>query len=127
MHIVMHIKTIIFYGISLKKIITKDKDLKGMKSHDFHLMMQDILPLCMHSLMSMGCKMSIMRLCCVFKKLCAKIVDLAQFRKLKKEMEICLVLLEKEFPPSFFDIMTHLLVHLMEKTYELINRHFQNT
>ncbi len=74
--------------------------------------------------MSMGCKMSIMRLCCVFKKLCAEIVDPAQSGKLKKEMEICLVLLEKEFSPSFFDIMTHLLVHLVEKTYELINRHF---
>jgi hypothetical protein len=54
-------------------------------------------------------------------------VDLAQFGNLKKEMEICLVLLEKEFPPPFFDIVTHLLVHLVEKTYELINRHFQNT
>jgi hypothetical protein len=126
-HTVMHIKTPIFYGTSLKKIITKDKYLKGMKSHDFNVMMQNILPLCMLGLMSTCCKMSIVRLCCVFKKLCAKIVDPTQFGELKKEMEICLILLEKEFPPLFFDIMTHLLVHLVEKTYELINRHFQNT
>jgi hypothetical protein len=46
-HTVMHIKTPIFYGTSLKKIITKDTNLKGMKSHDFHVMMQYILPLCM--------------------------------------------------------------------------------
>ncbi len=35
--------------------------------------------------------------------------------ELKKEMAICLVLLEQEFPPFFFDIMTHLLVHLVEE------------
>ncbi len=56
-----------------------------------------------------------MHLCHVFKNLCAKIVDPTQFGEFKKEVEICLVLLEKEFPPSFFDIMTHLLVHLVEE------------
>lgn len=30
-------------------------------------------------------------------------------------MEICLVSLEKEFSPSLFDIMTHLLLHLVEE------------
>jgi hypothetical protein len=35
------------YVFSLKKQVQKDEDLKGMKSHDFHVMIQDILPLCM--------------------------------------------------------------------------------
>ncbi len=43
-HTIMHIKTPTFYGTSSKKRITKDKDLKGMKSHDFHVMMQNICP-----------------------------------------------------------------------------------
>jgi len=33
---------------------------------------------------------------------------------LKNEMVVSLVLLEKEFPPWFFYIMMHLLVHLVE-------------
>jgi hypothetical protein len=89
--------------------------LKGIKSHDFHVLMQDILPLCLWGFMSKGCQMSIIHLCHVFKKLCVKIVDLAIMGELKKEVVICLVLLEQEFPPSFFDIMTHLLIHLVEE------------
>jgi hypothetical protein len=86
-----------------------------MKSHDFHVMMQDVLPLCLRGLMSKGCWMSIIHLCHVFKKLCVKIVDPTTMGEVKKEVAICLILLEQEFPPSFFDIMTHLLVHLVEE------------
>ncbi len=35
--------------------------------------------------------------------------------ELKNEVVVTLVLLERKFPPSFFDIMTHLLVHLVEE------------
>ncbi len=55
--------------------LEKDGDLKGMKSHDFHVMIQDILPLCLQGFMSKGCWMLIIYLCHVFKKLCVKIVD----------------------------------------------------
>jgi len=34
---------------------------------------------------------------------------------LKKEVAITLALLEQEFPPSFFDVITHLLIHLVEE------------
>jgi hypothetical protein len=44
-----------------------------------------------------------------------KIVDPTTMGELNKEVAICLVLLEQGFPPSFFDIMTHLLVHLVEE------------
>lgn len=51
---------------------------------------------------------------CVFIKLCAKIVDPTTMAKLKNDVVVTLVLLEKEFPP-FFNTMTHFLVHLVEK------------
>jgi hypothetical protein len=79
-----------------------------MKSNDYHVMMQTILPLCMRHLMAKGYKMAIIRLSHVFKQLCAKIVDLTIMGELKKDVAITLVLLEWEFLPSFFDIMTHL-------------------
>jgi hypothetical protein len=56
-----------------------------------------------------------MCLCHVFKKLCAKILDPIVLGELKKEVAILLVLLEQEFPSGFFDIMTHLLMHLVEE------------
>jgi hypothetical protein len=33
----------------------------------------------------------------------------------EKEMAITLALLEQEFSPSFFEIVTHLLIHLVEE------------
>ncbi len=44
--IVTNLKTPAKYVFSLKKKI-RDGDLKGMKSHDYHVMMQEILLLCM--------------------------------------------------------------------------------
>ncbi len=54
--------------------------------------------------------MAIIQLTWVFKKLCAKIV-----RDLKQDVVLTLILLEWEFSPSFFDVMTPFLVHLMEE------------
>ncbi len=85
-----------------------------MKSHDFHVMMQNILPLCMRHLMAKGCRMAIICLNHVCKKLYAKIVDPTTMAELKNDVAITLVLLEKEFPP-FFDIMIHILVHLVDE------------
>jgi hypothetical protein len=34
---------------------------------------------------------------------------------LKKDVAITLALLEQKFPPSFFDIMKHLLIHMVEE------------
>jgi hypothetical protein len=65
--------------------------------------------------MSKGCRITIICLCRVFKKLCAKILDPTTMGELKKDVAMILVLLEQEFPPLFFDIMTHLLLHLVEE------------
>jgi hypothetical protein len=100
--------------IFIKEKNYKDGDLKGMKSHDFHVVLRDILFLCLQHLMVEGCRMAIMCLSHVFKKLYAKIVDWAM-GDLKNDVAIFLVLLEKEFMSSFFDIMMHLLVHLVEE------------
>ncbi len=111
----MNPKTFAHYVFSLRKKVHKDGDLKGMKSHDFHVMMQDILPLCMQHLMFKGCRMAIIRLNRVFKNLCNKVVDLNTITNLKEDVAMTMVLLEQQFPPSFFYIMTHFLIHLVEE------------
>jgi hypothetical protein len=47
LHILLNLRRCTHYIFSLKKKVHKDGDLKGMKLHDFHVMMQDILPLCL--------------------------------------------------------------------------------
>ncbi len=92
MQIILNLKTPTHYVFSLKKWIQKDGDLRGMKSHDFHVMMQDILPLCMKHLMAKGCRMVIICFSHMFKKLCAKIVDPKKnvwFQKLMWQSHCC--------------------------------------
>jgi hypothetical protein len=60
--------------------------MKGMKSHDYHVMMQEILPLYVWHFMTKGSKMTIIWLSCVFKKLCVKIVDLATMGDFKQDV-----------------------------------------
>jgi hypothetical protein len=59
--------------------------------------------------------MAVMRMCKIFRCICTKIYNLAEFQSLQVDMAESMALLEMEFPPSFFDIMTHLLYHLVQE------------
>ncbi|KAL3698153.1 hypothetical protein R1sor_012229 [Riccia sorocarpa] len=86
-----------------------------MKSHDYHIFMHQILPFCLRGLMSPDVSMTIMRLCRIFRRLCVKTWDPNEYSSLCEDVAVTLSLLEIHFPPSFFDVMTHLTVHLVEE------------
>ncbi|KAK2663203.1 hypothetical protein Ddye_001777 [Dipteronia dyeriana] len=46
------------------------------------------------------------------KKICAKTLNVQDLKKLEEGIVLILCKLEKKFPPSFFDVMVHLVVHL---------------
>ncbi|CAL2238044.1 unnamed protein product [Prunus armeniaca] len=58
---------------------------------------------------------AITQLCFFFNAICAKTVDVSKLDKLEEDVVVTLCLLEKYFPPSFFDIMIHLVVHLVKE------------
>jgi hypothetical protein len=91
MQIILDLKTPTSYVYSLRKCIGKDGDLKGMNSHDYHIMMQDILHVCMKHLMEKGCRTTIIRVCHVFKRFCTKVVDPSLMIDTKKEMAVTFV------------------------------------
>ncbi len=66
--------------------------MKGMKSHDYHVMMQEILPLCLWNLLAKDCRMALIHLSWVFKELCSKIVDPAIVGDLKQDVALTLLL-----------------------------------
>jgi hypothetical protein len=47
-----------------------------------------------------------------FKKLCSLVIRRSEMDSLEADIAETLSLLEAIFPPSFFDIMVHLMVHL---------------
>ena len=58
---------------------------------------------------------TITRLCLFFNAICSKVFDFDELDALQSEAVLILYKLEMFFPPSFFDIMVHLIVHIMRE------------
>jgi hypothetical protein len=92
-----------------------ERKVQGLKSHDYHVIMQQLLPAAIKGFLQPGPKDAIIRLGHTFQRLCAKVIDPDELPGLKTYATETLCLLERWFPPSFFDIMSHLVVHLVDE------------
>ena len=86
--------------------------LTGLKSHDCHIIMQELLPLALSRTLPESVSTPLIGLCKYFKLLYAKVVDVKDMQRMEEQIPEILCQLEKIFPPAFFDIMVHLTVHL---------------
>ncbi len=60
-------------------------------------------------------KIAIMHLSHIFRCICAKVLDPVDMGTLKEDTAITIGMLEMTMPPSFFDIMVHLIFHLVDE------------
>lgn len=104
------------YVSNLHKRISKGS-LRGLKSHDYHVLMQQVLPVCLRDVGDAGVAATVTRLCRVFCRVCAKVVHEDSKAEMMTDVAEVLAGLEKDFPPSFFDVMVHLTVHLVEELF----------
>ena len=110
------LKTPTNYVSSLHKRINKGK-LSGLKSHDYHILMQQILPLCLRNIGNEKLVGAIVRVSRVFQKLCGRVIEPADESDLLEDCAETMCLIEKEMPPQFFDIMFHLTWHLVQELF----------
>ena len=104
------------YSSNLSKCVSlQDCKVMGLKSHDCHVLMQQLLSVVLRSLLLKGLRHAIYRLCSYFNRLCQRVIDREIMLQLEKEIGDILCLLERYFPPFFFDIMIHLVIHLGRK------------
>jgi hypothetical protein len=89
--------------------------LVGLKSHDHHVLLQYILPAAVRHSLLPGPRETIVRLGNLFQRICARVIDPTQSKALLTYAAETLCLLEVWFPPGFFDIMTYLVIHLVEE------------
>jgi hypothetical protein len=93
----------------------RSKKFGSLESHDYHVFMQQLLCLGLQGLLQPGPWMEVMRMPKVYKRICTKVYNPAEFESLQVDVAKSMALLEMEFPPSFFDIMTHLPYHLVQE------------
>jgi hypothetical protein len=55
------------------------------------------------------------KICALLNAISQKVIDPDKLIKLQNDMVQCLVSFELIFPPSFFNIMTYLLVHIVKE------------
>ena len=99
-----------------KNVTPNDSRIVGLKSHDCHVIMQRLLPVGCRSLLSKTISSTIIDLCTFFKQLCASTVNVSDMVQAQEQLVFIICKLERIFPPAFFDIMIHLVLHLPEET-----------
>ncbi|XP_045791196.1 uncharacterized protein LOC123885901 [Trifolium pratense] len=104
------------YSSNVNKLVSmNDLKLIGLKSHDCHVLMQQLLPVAIRGILPDNVRKTISRLCLFFNAICCKAIDLLKLDELENEAAVILCQLEMYFPPSFFDIIVHLIVHLVRE------------
>jgi len=89
--------------------------MHGLKSHDCHILMQQLLHIALRNLLPVNVLKPLIELSNFFRGICSKDLKIGHIEKLQDRVAITLCHLERIFPPSFFDIMEHLLIHLAEE------------
>jgi hypothetical protein len=84
----------------------------GMKSHDFHIWIEWILPAMVRGYVPEHVWLALSELSYFFRQLCSKELSRTVVADLERLALVLLCKLEKIFPPGFFNPMQHLILHL---------------
>lgn len=78
------------------------------------ILMEQLLPLAMRNTLPKEVCSVLIDLCLCFRKLCNKVLKMDELDELQSRVVLTLCHMEMLFPPSFFTVMVHLIVHLVE-------------
>jgi hypothetical protein len=101
------------YVAGFRRAINLDTGkLSGVKSHDYHIFVERLLPVMFCGDLDDDVWMTLAELSHFYRQLCAKKIKKDMMDKLEEEIQVLLCKLEKIFPLGWFNPMQHLLVHL---------------
>ncbi|KAM6565737.1 hypothetical protein CsatA_024865 [Cannabis sativa] len=101
---------------NLKKKVNNDlSNVLGLKSHDCHVIIQRLLAIGVRKFLPKDVSTTIAELCNFFRQVCSRTINFKDMEEAQKDLILILCKLELIFPPAFFDIMIHLVLHLPEE------------
>ncbi|XP_071923098.1 uncharacterized protein [Coffea arabica] len=101
------------YAANVSRCVrVKPPRISGLKSHDNNILMQQLMPIALRKTLPKSVRYPLIRLSRYFRQLCSKVICPQDVVHLESEIAVILCDLEKCFPPTFFDVMVHLVVHL---------------
>uniref|UniRef100_A0A0A9FUY2 DUF4218 domain-containing protein n=1 Tax=Arundo donax TaxID=35708 RepID=A0A0A9FUY2_ARUDO len=104
------------YASNIKRCVdVKACKVSGLKTHDYHVILQKLLPLVIRHILPEDVAKPLTELTRFFNAICSKELVESDIEKLSSSIGETLCRFEMIFPPAFFDIMMHLPVHLAEE------------
>lgn len=108
-----HVKMPDGYASNIKRCVDENYwKVSGLKSHDYLVFLQKLLLLVVCHILPEDVVIPLIELSRFFNELCSKELEVTEIEKLCNSIGETLCRLEMIFPPSFFDIMMHLPVHI---------------
>ncbi|XP_075665463.1 uncharacterized protein LOC142635141 [Castanea sativa] len=95
-----------------RRVHLKERRISGLKSHDDHILIQQLLPIALRRSLPSQVIRPLIKLSCYFHEICSKTLTVLVLENLGKDIAATLCKLEKIFPPSFFTVMVHVVMHL---------------
>ncbi|CAH9138679.1 unnamed protein product [Cuscuta epithymum] len=83
-----------------------------MKTHDAHVIMQRLLLIALKEMLPEHVWSCITEISLLLQSICSSVLDETSLRRLEECVPILMCNLEKIMPPTFFDGMEHLIIHL---------------
>ena len=103
------------YSSNVWNLVSMD-DLKlvGLKSHDHHVLMQQLIPVAIRGVMRDDVRSTITRLCIFFNNVCRRSWTQDSWTNWKRR-GLSSYPSWRCISPAFFDIMVHLVIHLVRE------------
>ncbi|KAL0463211.1 UNVERIFIED_CONTAM: hypothetical protein Slati_0208700 [Sesamum latifolium] len=86
--------------------------LHGMKTHNCHIFLQKLIPVVFREMVPEHVWSALMEVSLMFQVLCSTTLDIRKVQELKDSVAVIICNFGKVFPPTFFDSMEHLILHL---------------
>ena len=94
------------------RVNMKECKISGLKNHDNHILMQQLFPIALRGSLPTHVTRPLIKLVCFFREICSKTLMVLDIVTVEADIAVTLCELEKIFPPSFFTVMVHLVMHL---------------
>jgi hypothetical protein len=104
------------YASNISRCVNlKKRTIVGLKSHDNHILMQQIMPIALRGSLPDKVVIPLIELSLFFQGICSKTLSKSDLDRLESDIIIILCKLEQIFPPGFFTSMVHVVVHLVRE------------
>jgi hypothetical protein len=112
-----NVKVLSIYLMNVSRLISL-LDLKvalDMKSHDYHILLTQMIAVGIWNVLSVNIREAIMRFCFFFNAIGQKVLSEEALESLEKRHYETLCFLEMYLPPAFFNINFHFTTHLIKE------------